>query len=114
MILTDHEYTILSLLRSHKFEEDARIAVHQKYPFEHSAGMTLDHITLEPEKIKSIIIKPEAEQDQQEPPDQKDNKKGQQQQKKKKKDDKLTLKLVLTKMVPYASLGYAEHVLRAC
>jgi len=27
VILTDHEYTILSLLRSHKFGEDARIAV---------------------------------------------------------------------------------------
>jgi len=27
IILTDSSYTILSLLRSHKFEEDARIAV---------------------------------------------------------------------------------------
>lgn len=27
VILTDHEYTILSLLRSHKFEDDAKIAV---------------------------------------------------------------------------------------
>jgi predicted ribosome quality control (RQC) complex YloA/Tae2 family protein len=27
VILTDHEYTILSLLRSHKFEENATIAV---------------------------------------------------------------------------------------
>ena len=27
VILTDHEYTTLSLLRSHKFDEEARIAV---------------------------------------------------------------------------------------
>ena len=32
--------------------------------------------------------------------------------KKKNKEQVLTLKTVLTKMVPYASLPYAEHVLR--
>lgn len=34
--------------------------------------------------------------------------------KKNKKDDKLTLKTVLTKMVPYASFPYADHALRLC
>ena len=45
VILTDHEYTILSLLRSHKFEDDAAITVKSKYPFSHAAGMTIDSIT---------------------------------------------------------------------
>lgn len=36
------------------------------------------------------------------------------QPKKQKKDEKLTLKSVLTKMVPYASFPYAEHALRLC
>ena len=59
VILTDHEYTILSLLRSHKFEENARIAVHQVYPFTHAANLTLDSITTDREKIKEIIDPPE-------------------------------------------------------
>ena len=49
VILTDHSYTILSLLRSHKFEENARIAVRQEYPFTHAANLTLDSITTDPE-----------------------------------------------------------------
>ena len=55
VILTDHEYTILSLLRSHKFEEDARIAVKQQYPFSHAAQMTVENINIDPEKIKLLI-----------------------------------------------------------
>jgi len=56
VILTDHEYTILSLLRSHKFEENATIAVKQKYPFSFSANMSIDSITLDRDKIKEFII----------------------------------------------------------
>jgi len=55
VILTDHEYTILSLLRSHKFEEDARIAVHQQYPFTHAANLTIDSITTDRDQIKQFI-----------------------------------------------------------
>ena len=58
MILTDHTYTILSLLRSHKFEEDARIAVKQQYPFTHAANLTLDSITTDRDQIKQIIQPP--------------------------------------------------------
>jgi hypothetical protein len=35
-----------------------------------------------------------------------------QKSKKSKKEEKLTLKIVLTKMVPYASFPYADHVIR--
>ena len=55
VILTDNNYTILSLLRSHKFEEDARIAVKQKYPFSQAAGLTVNNIEVNPEKIRLMI-----------------------------------------------------------
>ena len=55
VILTDHEYTILSLLRSHKFDETAKIQIKEKYPFTAAAGMTIDTITTDPEIIKKMI-----------------------------------------------------------
>jgi predicted ribosome quality control (RQC) complex YloA/Tae2 family protein len=55
VILTDHEYTILSLLRSHKFDETAKIQIKEKYPFTSAAGMTIDTITTDPEVIKKLI-----------------------------------------------------------
>jgi predicted ribosome quality control (RQC) complex YloA/Tae2 family protein len=55
VILTDHEYTILSLLRSHKFDETAKIQIKEKYPFTSAAGMTIDTITTDPEIIKKMI-----------------------------------------------------------
>lgn len=105
VILTDHEYTILSLLRSHKFEENATIAVKQKYPFSHSANLTVDSITLDRDKIKEFIV-PAVEEEATE------KAAGKNQVAKKKKEDKITMKSVLCKMVPYASFPYAEHILR--
>ena len=55
VILTDHEYTILSLLRSHKFDDTAKIQIKEKYPFTEAAGMTIDTITTDPEIIKKFI-----------------------------------------------------------
>ena len=70
VILTDHSYTILSLLRSHKFEENARIAVKQEYPFTHAANLTLDSISTDREEIKLFItpIASESEPPPEEPP----------------------------------------------
>lgn len=53
--MTDHEYTILSLLRSHKFDETSKIQMREKYPFTASAGMTIDSITVDHEQIKKFI-----------------------------------------------------------
>jgi predicted ribosome quality control (RQC) complex YloA/Tae2 family protein len=55
VILTDHEYTILSLLRSHKFEDDANIAVKSKYPFSNAAGMTIDSITTDTDGVRALM-----------------------------------------------------------
>ena len=53
--MTDSSYTILSLLRVHKFDADAKCAVREKYPFSHSANMNLDLITIDPEQVKIFI-----------------------------------------------------------
>ena len=58
VILTDHEYCILSLLRSHKFDEESKIAVKQQYPFSHAAQMTEENIIIDPEQIR-FLIEPE-------------------------------------------------------
>lgn len=46
---------ILSLLRVHKFDEDAKCAVREKYPFTESAGMSIDLITIDPTLIQNFI-----------------------------------------------------------
>jgi predicted ribosome quality control (RQC) complex YloA/Tae2 family protein len=55
VILTDHEYTILSLLRSHKFDETAKIQIKEKYPFTSAAGMTIDSVITDVDNIKKLI-----------------------------------------------------------
>jgi predicted ribosome quality control (RQC) complex YloA/Tae2 family protein len=65
IILTDENYTILSLLRSYtldgaptKDENDegpARCAVKEKYPFSAAANLTEDNIITDPVEIKRII-----------------------------------------------------------
>jgi predicted ribosome quality control (RQC) complex YloA/Tae2 family protein len=55
VILTDHEYTILSLLRSHKFDENSKSAIREIYPFNVAANINIDNITLDPEEIKKYI-----------------------------------------------------------
>ena len=66
--------------------------------------MNVDSITLDREKIKSFIIPVVEEVPVAEPA-----KKG---QPAKKKEEKVTLKQILCKMVPYASFPYADHALR--
>jgi len=68
VILTDHEYTILSLLRSHKFDETAKIGIREKYPFTAAAGMTIDSINVDPDAIKAIINPPVAPAEKEVPP----------------------------------------------
>ena len=71
-----------------------------KYPFSHSANLTVDSITIEPEKVRQLLEPPIAEPE------------TESKSKKYKKEEQLTLKSVLTKMVPYASFPYADHVIR--
>lgn len=68
--------------------------------------MSIDSITLEREKILEFMSPATAPEE----PKKESEKKGIVQ--KKKIDEKVTLKSVLCKMVPYASFPYADHVLR--
>jgi len=42
LILTDGNYTILALLRIHKFDEKVKCAVKEKYPFAQAAHLTIE------------------------------------------------------------------------
>ena len=55
VILTDYEYTILSLLRSHKFDETSKIQIREKYPFTSAANQTIENITNDLEQVKKLI-----------------------------------------------------------
>ena len=55
VILTDKDYMILSVLRSHKFEDNAKIAVKEKYPFSHAASIDIDNIVTDKDQIKAFI-----------------------------------------------------------
>lgn len=60
-------------MRSHKFDETAKIQVKERYPFTAAAGMTVDSITVDPEQIKKFIagtdqIVPAAAESQAEAP----------------------------------------------
>lgn len=63
IILTDENYTILSLLRSHTFDGKeeaagdgpARCAIREKYPFSQAANLTEDNINTDAEEIRQII-----------------------------------------------------------
>ena len=52
--MTDYEYTILSLLRSHKFDETSKIQIREKYPFTSAANQTIENITTD---IRLILTK---------------------------------------------------------
>jgi predicted ribosome quality control (RQC) complex YloA/Tae2 family protein len=55
LILTDSEYNIISLLRTHKYDEDTRCAVGEKYPFTHAANLSLDSIVKDKSGIEQIL-----------------------------------------------------------
>jgi hypothetical protein len=114
IILTDHEYTILSLLRSYTLEGGqpvpkenetvndgelkegdlqgpVRCAVNQKYPFGAAANQSEDNIITDPEQIKQMIVDFHAKQntnDNEEPEAAPASKAGKTQQKQSKKGGK--------------------------
>ena len=71
--------------------------------------MTTDSINIDEEQIKKFIKGEEQKPPQESEPENKDAKKTKKQDKKK---DQETLKSVLTKMVPYINIPYAEHFLK--
>ena len=101
VILTDKDYQILSLLRSHKFDESTKIGIREKYPFTAAAGLTIESIVVGEEEVKKIMEGSGEEEEKQG-----GKKKG------KGCRNENSLKSVLTKMVPYLHINYAEHILQ--
>mmetsp|Transcript_45288 Transcript_45288/g.52061 ORF Transcript_45288/g.52061 Transcript_45288/m.52061 type:complete len:1080 (-) Transcript_45288:383-3622(-) len=95
IILTDKDYSILSLLRSHKFDESVRCAVHEKYPFNHSAGISFENVDDSEENIRKMASQSTTFSD-----------KG-------KKDKGKNMKQLLASVATYMHMPFAEHCLRA-
>ena len=100
IILTDHEYTVLALLRSHRFDENIKIAVKEKYPFELAANQNVDNVIDEEEKIINVWLSMKT-QTAEDPG-----------KKKAKKSKGVTLRDLLMRIVPFINPQYSEHALR--
>lgn len=55
IILTDKEFVILQLIRSHQFNENVKTAVNEKYPFEFAANLYLEKFSFDEDKVKEIL-----------------------------------------------------------
>ncbi|CEM39049.1 unnamed protein product [Vitrella brassicaformis CCMP3155] len=62
LILTDHEYNILILLRSHTYEGDIKVAVKQKYPVELAAKTSLLAHSLDPHNLTADALVPKLQE----------------------------------------------------
>ena len=60
IILTDQNYKILQCIRSHEFNDKAKTAVGEVYPFEHAANIYLQNIDISPPALDKIIQAPVA------------------------------------------------------
>ena len=64
LILTDHEYKIISLLRTHRYDEDTRCAVGEAYPFTFAANLSLDSIVSDKAGIEKMLAEIEAKKEE--------------------------------------------------
>lgn len=60
IILTDQNYKILQCIRSHEFNDKAKTAVGEVYPFEHAANIYLENIDISPPALDKLIQAPVA------------------------------------------------------
>jgi predicted ribosome quality control (RQC) complex YloA/Tae2 family protein len=64
LILTDHEYKIISLLRTHRYDEDTRCAVGEPYPFTFAANLNLDSIVKNKEELDQMLLEIESKKEE--------------------------------------------------
>ncbi len=64
LILTDHEYKIISLLRTHRYDEDTRWAVGEPYPFTFAANLNLDSIVSDKSGIEKMLAEIESKKEE--------------------------------------------------
>lgn len=63
LILTDHKYNIISLLRTHRYDEDTRCAVGEAYPFTFAANLSLDSIVKDKSGIEQMLQEAEEKKE---------------------------------------------------
>lgn len=63
LILTDYKYNIISLLRTHRYDEDTRCAVGEAYPFTHAANLNLSSIVSDKQGIEDMLQSIEEKKD---------------------------------------------------
>lgn len=90
LLFTDKNYQIITLLRSHTFEEDVKYAKGEIYPFTHAAGLTFSQ-PLKLDQIQSSVEDMMKEEK---------NKKG------------CSYKQVLCHLQPYMHFPLADHCLK--
>jgi len=90
-------------LRTHKYDEDTRCAVGEKYPFSKAANISIDSIVKDKEGIVNIVNEIESENKEDE------DQSKQKSKKKKAKQEKEIIKTIICKMVPYITPIMAEH-----
>ena len=64
LILTDHEYKIISLLRTHRYDEDTRCAVGEPYPFTFAANLNLDSIVKNKVELDQMLLEIETKKEE--------------------------------------------------
>jgi predicted ribosome quality control (RQC) complex YloA/Tae2 family protein len=64
LILTDHEYKIISLLRTHRYDEDTRCAVGESYPFTFAANLNLDSIVKNKVELDQMLLEIETKKEE--------------------------------------------------
>jgi predicted ribosome quality control (RQC) complex YloA/Tae2 family protein len=64
LILTDHEYKIISLLRTHRYDEDTRCAVGEPYPFTFAANLNLDSIVKNKVELDVMLAEIESKKEE--------------------------------------------------
>lgn len=107
LILTDNNYVIITLLRTHKFDENVKCAAKEVYPFTHAANMQFKpfkELGMTEETLKALYSQKAEEKVEEESKE--EEKKG---KKKKKKEKKNTLKVFLQQHIPFINSNEAEH-----
>ena len=95
IILTDSNYTILALLRGHKFDDDVRYGKGEVYPFEYAANMTFSEEPISIEQVETAISEARASEQAS------------------KRKSGTNLKMLISKLCPYMHPALAEHCLKA-
>lgn len=61
MILTDKDYTIIQLMRTHEYTADVKTAIGETYPFTYAAKMNIESFDLSTERFEELAKEDEKE-----------------------------------------------------